>query len=64
MCEWQRCLDLLEHGDIDLLPDVAWNKARAERFTFHSEPVLHSWSQLYQRKGVTIDAMVDLAQNA
>ncbi|SNY98232.1 EAL domain-containing protein [Halomonas sp. hl-4] len=62
VCEWQRCLDLLEHGDIDLLPDVAWNKARAERFTFHSEPVLHSWSQLYQRKGVTIDAMVDLAQ--
>jgi len=63
-CEWQRFLEMLERGDIDLLPDVAWNEARAERFGFHNEPVLHSWSQLYQREGVTIDAVVDLAQKS
>ena len=63
-CEWQRCLEMLERGDIDLLPDVAWNEARAERFGFHNEPVLHSWSQLYQREGVSIDAVVDLAQKS
>ncbi|MGM0543860.1 MAG: EAL domain-containing protein [Pseudomonadota bacterium] len=64
VCGWQRCLDMLERGDIDLLPDVAWNEARAERFGFHHEPVLHSWSQLYQREGATIDAVVDLAQKS
>ena len=63
-CEWQRFLEMLERGDIDLLPDVAWNEARAERFGFHNEPVLHSWSQLYQCEGVTIDAVVDLAQKS
>lgn len=63
-CEWQRCLEMLERGDIDLLPDVAWNEARAERFGFHNEPVLHSWSQLYQREGVAIDAVLDLAQKS
>ncbi|SER97275.1 PAS domain S-box-containing protein/diguanylate cyclase (GGDEF) domain-containing protein [Vreelandella subterranea] len=61
-CEWQRCLALLERGDIDLLPDVAWSEARAERFRFHSEPALHSWSQIYQREGLSIEAVVDLAE--
>ncbi|WP_089703881.1 EAL domain-containing protein [Vreelandella arcis] len=61
VCEWQRCLNLLESGEIDLLPDVARNESRAQRFVFHEEPVLYSWSQLYQREGMAIEAVVDLA---
>lgn len=62
ICEWQRCLELLERGDIDLLPGVAWSEARAKRFNFHDEPMLHSWSQIYQRQGLSIEAVVDLAE--
>lgn len=61
-CEFSDCLTLLEQGKIDLLPDVAWNEERAERFAFHKEPVMHSWSQLYQREGLNVEAIFDLAQ--
>ncbi len=59
-CEFQHCLNLLEQGDIDLVPDVAWSEERAQRFTFHSEPVMHSWSQLYQHEGEGVEAILDL----
>jgi len=59
-CDFQHCLTLLEQGDIDLLPDVAWSVERAQRISFHEEPVMHSWSQLYQREGAKIGAIFDL----
>ncbi|RUR31042.1 EAL domain-containing protein [Vreelandella andesensis] len=61
-CDFQHCLTLLEQGDINLLPDVAWSEERAQRIVFHEEPVMHSWSQLYQRKGLKIGAIFDLEQ--
>lgn len=61
-CDFQHCLTLLEQGDIDLLPDVAWSEERAQRMTFHEEPVMYSWSQLYQGEGTEIDAIFDLEQ--
>lgn len=60
VCEFQHCLNLLEQGDIDLVPDVAWSEERAKRFAFHSEPVMHSWSQLYQHEGEGVEAILDL----
>ncbi len=59
-CSWQACLAALEAGELDLLPDVAWTTTRAEVLAFHREPVLHSWSQVYQRPGLSLDAVVDL----
>ena len=59
-CQWQQCLQWLESGDIDLLPDVAWSAERTQRMHFHEEPALHSWSQIYQREGVGLDAVLDL----
>lgn len=61
-CDFQHCLTLLKQGDIDVLPDVAWSESRAGDIAFHEEPVLHSWSQLYQREGVEIEAIFDLEQ--
>ncbi|WP_083000645.1 EAL domain-containing protein [Halomonas sp. GT] len=61
-CDFQHCLTLLEEGDIDLLPDVAWSEDRAQRMMFHEEPVMHSWSQLYQREGPEVNAIFDLEQ--
>ncbi|MGY4879013.1 EAL domain-containing protein [Vreelandella aquamarina] len=59
-CQWQQCLEWLKSGDIDLLPDVAWSAERAQYMHFHEEPALHSWSQIYQREGVGLDAILDL----
>lgn len=59
-CEWQACLEQVSAGAIDLMPDVAWSEARAAQFDFHNTPALHSWSQLYTRKGAGIVAPPDL----
>lgn len=46
-CQWQQCLQWLDEGEIDLLPDVAKTDFRSQRFRFHQEPALLSWSQIY-----------------
>lgn len=61
-CEWEQCLRLLETGAIDVLPDVAYNEERAQRFDFHRIPALPSWSQLYRRSDVTLQSVLDLNQ--
>ena len=43
-CKWQQCLGRLAHGDIDLMPDVAFSDQRNQLFDFHQIPVTHSWS--------------------
>ena len=59
-CAWQACLDALQAGEIDLMPDVAWNDKRDLIFDFHTIPALLSWSQIYKRKGVAINSALDL----
>jgi len=59
-CEWQACLEALQAGRIDLMPDVAYTTQRAEWFDFHNVPALQSWSQLYKPRGATINSMLDL----
>ena len=59
-CEWQACLDALARAEIDLMPDVAYTDQRAQLFDFHQVPALLSWSQLYKRKGVSIQTITDL----
>ncbi|HEX5841951.1 MAG TPA: PAS domain-containing protein, partial [Pseudomonas sp.] len=59
-CEWQRCLEMLERGDIDLMPDVAYNEIRAQTMDFHKVPSLFSWSQLYSRGEIKLESLLDL----
>ena len=59
-CEWQACLEALQAGRIDLMPDVALTEQRTQIFDFHKTPVLLSWSQIYKRPGVAINAIPDL----
>ena len=61
-CEWSQCLEMLEAGQIDLLPDVAYLPERAERFDFNDEPVLSSWSVIYSSPDATINSLLDLDQ--
>ncbi len=59
-CEWQACLDALQAGNIDLMPDVAYNTQRAELFDVHQIPSLLSWSQVYKHHGIPISSALDL----
>jgi diguanylate cyclase (GGDEF)-like protein/PAS domain S-box-containing protein len=59
-CEWQACLQALQTGQIDLMPDVAFTAQRAQIFDFHNTPALLGWSQIYKHKGAPITAIPDL----
>ena len=59
-CNWQECLDALRQGKIDLMPDVAYTPDREKSFDFHKTPALHSWSQVFSRKGVSISSVLNL----
>ena len=59
-CDWTACLEALEAGGIDLMPDVAYSAERAQRFDFHRVPVMHSWSQLYRHPKAEIQSILDL----
>jgi len=57
---WAEGLSRLEKGEIDLLPDVAYTPEREEKFSFHKEPILSSWFQVYAPKGSGIKSIIDL----
>ncbi|NDP38186.1 MAG: EAL domain-containing protein [Rhodoferax sp.] len=59
-CEWSTCLDALESGNIDLMPDLASSEQRLQIFDVHKIPSLLSWSQLYKHSGAPISSMLDL----
>lgn len=63
-CDWSECLDMLEAGQIDWMPDVASSVERVARFDFHAEPMLHSWSQMYGKTGTKLDSLLDLKDKA
>ncbi|PKO63343.1 MAG: hypothetical protein CVU23_11235, partial [Betaproteobacteria bacterium HGW-Betaproteobacteria-17] len=48
-CKWADCLQRLEQGQLDLMPDVAFSRERAQRYDFHRVSVASSWSQVYTR---------------
>ncbi|MET0081455.1 MAG: transporter substrate-binding domain-containing protein [Sedimenticola sp.] len=59
-CAWADCLVMVEQGELDLMPDVAWTDERSERFDFNKEPVLSSWSKVYAREDDLIRSILDL----
>ncbi|BAW95344.1 two-component response regulator [[Synechococcus] sp. NIES-970] len=61
-CEWEQCLQQVEQGELDLMVDVAYSDNRNEQFDFNTVIVLASWSQVYSRRGVRLDNILDLDQ--
>jgi len=59
-CEWVRCLDMLEAGELEIMPDVAFTWERARRFNFSHEAVLHSWSHIYSKDAQFLESIGDL----
>ena len=59
-CEWAACLQALEDGQIDLMPDVAYSTERDAKYDFHKIPVIESWSRVYASPGTPINKISDL----
>jgi two-component system CheB/CheR fusion protein len=59
-CLWSECLNMLETGQIDIMPDVAHIPQREKRFLFSKEAVISSWSVLYKHKDSDIDSLFSL----
>ncbi|WP_159454927.1 EAL domain-containing protein [Pseudidiomarina planktonica] len=59
-CTWDQCLELLDSGQIDIMPDVAYSESRNQRFNFHKTPALLSWSQLYHHGRTPLVSLLDL----
>lgn len=59
-CTWQECLDALQTGRIDLLPDMAFSEHREHLYDFHQISALRSWSQVYERRDGEIKNILNL----
>ncbi|OYW37770.1 MAG: hypothetical protein B7Z35_08955 [Hydrogenophilales bacterium 12-61-10] len=60
-CEWAACLEQLQQGQLDLMPDVAFSTERARQLDFHKVSVTNSWSQVYVQSDLNIQSLEDLA---
>lgn len=59
-CQWEECLQKLESGEIDMMPDVAYSKTREARFDFNDEGALSSWSVVYTHSATPVSSILDL----
>lgn len=59
-CSWPECMEMLESGEIDLMPDVAFSMERNEIFKFNKEIVFESFSQIYTGKDLKIEKFSEL----
>jgi len=57
---WEECLQRLEVGKIDLMPDVAYTKERGKKYSFQDETVFISWARVYVPKDSKIQSFPDL----
>ena len=57
---WEECLNMLESGEIDIMPDVAYSDERALLYDFANEVLVVSWSRIYTAKGVPVQSILDL----
>lgn len=59
-CYWHQCLDYLQAGKIDLMPDVAYSIERDTQYDFNQTTVLNSWTQFYTKEEEHINSPFDL----
>jgi signal transduction histidine kinase len=57
---WNQCLERLDRNEIDMMVDVAYSDARAEKYLFSKETFLVNWATIYVGKGKGVDSLVDL----
>ncbi len=56
----EECIQLLDSGKIDILPDVVNSDERAKKYYLNKLQVLPDWINIYKRNGADINFMDDL----
>ncbi|WP_304412189.1 EAL domain-containing protein [Acidovorax sp. CF316] len=59
-CELRACLDDLQNGRLDLVPDAPRAQARVAQFDFTALPLVDTWSAVYRLPSLPIRSVVDL----
>jgi|GEM_PF-412967 len=59
-CVWEKCLSMVEAGELDIMMDVAYSEGRTERLKFNTDAVLLNWSRVYGPRNTEIDTILDL----
>ena len=62
-CEWQKCTEMLEKGQLDLMMEAADNEERLRRFDFNKTTLANSWGQLFTTTngaGAKVESLLDL----
>ncbi len=57
---WDELLDKLLTGELDIVPDVAYNEERADLFHFNNETVLLNWAVVYSASSFDNALITDL----
>lgn len=60
-CVWDRCLEQLRRGEVDLLATVAYTNERAQQFDFNQSNVVANWGVLYGPRDHRIASFLDLS---
>ena len=59
---WEECLRRLENDEIDVMVDIAFSKARGQKFLFSDESVFLNWAAVYTKSGVAVENLLDLKE--
>ena len=57
---FDRCLEKLRNGDIDLMVTIAYSKERAELYDYNKVNIISNWGMLYSVPGSKIQSYFDL----
>jgi len=57
---WHDLLKMLENGEIDILPCIAYSKQRADKYDFSQETVFANWGEVITHQDYDIDDLSDL----
>ncbi|MDD3876519.1 MAG: transporter substrate-binding domain-containing protein [Bacteroidales bacterium] len=58
--EWSELISMLQHNEIDVMPDVAYTTERDSLFSFNKLPVVGSWLEVYTTRPSSINSVSDL----
>lgn len=57
---WDQLMELVQKGEIDLLPAIAFSPERGQRLSFSDETLIVNWAEVYSSRNHTISSLLDL----
>lgn len=58
--DWQKLINMLAEGEIDILPDMAFSQKRDSLYNFNNLSVISTWLEVYTNKRTPVTSITDL----